>query len=171
MSKKNLDDVVNDIGEFIEYWGFRKIHGKVWAIIYLSQEPISTPEIVEKLEVSKALVSGAINELLKYDLIERVGQVKHGGITYISAQDLAEVVRNVIKNRELILLTRIEENLGSLGKLKVQEKRDLNLCSSKINDLKVLTANHKKIAKKIATLKITSLSDWITLVKKVTRFL
>ena len=25
-----------EIGNFIEYWGFKKIHGKVWALVFLA---------------------------------------------------------------------------------------------------------------------------------------
>lgn len=168
---EKLNQVVTDIGHFIEYWGFRKIHGKVWGLVYLSETPISTPDIVERLGVSKALVSGAINELLKYELIERVGQVKHGGITYRSSNDLAQVVKNVIRQRELVLLSKIEENLKDLSKLKVDEKKSLNISTKKTTDLRVLTTNHKKIAKKISSLKVKSLDDWIRYIKAVTRFL
>lgn len=171
MNNEKLDEVVTDIGHFIEYWGFRKIHGKVWGLIYLCEAPISTPDIVDRLGVSKTLVSGAINELLKYELIERVGQVKYGGITYRSTPDLAKVVRSVIRQRELVLLSRIESNLGVLTKLKSEEKRLLNISSKNVADLKVLTSNHKKVAKKVSSLKVKSLDDWIRYIKNVARFL
>lgn len=164
---KVLDDVINDIGLFIEYWGFRKIHGKIWAIVFLSDEPISTPEIVDKLGVSKALVSGAINELLKYKLIEKVGQVKHGGVTFQSADDIAEVVRNVIKNREQVLLSKVESNLVLLNKLNNQQKAELNVCPQKVSQLKTLTSSHLKIVKKISKLKVRTLKDWVNYIKKI----
>ena len=81
MNEKNhkKEELISNIGAFIEYWGFRNIHGRVWGTIYLSNKPMSTPEIVERLDVSKALISGAINELLDHGLIERVGQAKIWG--------------------------------------------------------------------------------------------
>lgn len=162
-----LDDVINDIGLFIEYWGFRKIHGKIWAIVFLSDEPISTPEIVERLGVSKALVSGAINELLKYKLIEKVGQVKHGGVTFQSADEIAQVVREVIKNREQVLLSKVESNLILLNKLNSDQKKSLNVCPQKITQLKTLTSSHLKIVKKISKLKVKTLKDWVNYIKKI----
>jgi DNA-binding transcriptional regulator GbsR (MarR family) len=172
MSMNNeLDLVVDNIGRFIEYWGFRKIHGKVWGLVYLCSEPISTPDIVSKLGVSKALVSGAINDLLKYKLIEKVGQVKHGGYTYVSTRDLAGVVREVIKNRELILLEEIENDLTVLGKLPKSDKDKLGVSHENIDLLKKLTKEHRKMASRLSKLKLNSLMDWHSFIKKVVKFL
>lgn len=168
--KDRFNALLNNIGSFIEYWGFRKIHGKIWAKIYLSKRPLSTPEIVHELGVSKALVSGALNELLEHKLIEKVGQVKYGGITYIACPNPAEVVLNIVRNRELILFEKIQDDLVYLNDMNSDHLRELNLNTDSIKDLKVLTTHHKKIAQKFCKKKIKSMEDWICFIKKVSRF-
>ena len=170
MQKEKINELINNIGSFIEYWGFRKIHGKVWAQIYLSERPLSTPEIVEGLEVSKALISGALNELVEHKLIERVGQVKYGGITYIACPNPAEVVRDVVKNRELVLFTKIQNDLSLIDQLSSKESRDLNINTESVKNLKTLTGHHKKIAQKLCKKNIKTMDDWIGFIKKVSRF-
>ena len=60
---RNLQQLSTRIGHFIRYWGFRKIHGEIWSIVYLAKVPLSGIEISRILKVSKALVSPALKEL------------------------------------------------------------------------------------------------------------
>jgi DNA-binding transcriptional regulator GbsR (MarR family) len=168
--ENKLEDVIDNIGSFIEYWGFRKIHGRIWAMIYISNTPLSTPEIVEKLAVSKALVSGAVNELLKHGLIEKVGQVKFGGITYRVTSSPAEVVRDVVRNRELVLFNKIESDLKELSQLSLKECSDLGVDKESLQNIKVLTGYHKKIAQSLCGKKIKTMEEWIGFIKKISRF-
>ena len=168
--KRKLNDLIDGVGSFIEYWGFRKIHGRIWSRVYVSDRPLSTPEIVSSLGVSKALVSGALNELLEHKLVVKVGQVKFGGITYIACPNPAEVVRDVVRNRELVLLEKIQSDLADLDKLNVQESKDLGINRESIKNLKVLTGYHKKIANKLCKKNIKTFEDWISFIKKVSRF-
>ena len=55
-SRHMLMNAANSVGKFIEHWGFRSIHGRIWTVVFLSPRPVSTLEIIEKLEVSKGLV-------------------------------------------------------------------------------------------------------------------
>ena len=170
INNNNLENIVDGIGSFIEYWGFRKIHGRIWGLLYLSTRPLSTPEVVQKLGVSKALASGAINELLDHNLIERVGQVKFGGITYEVTKSPAQVVREIIQQRELVLLDQIESHLSELDKMSLQEKEQLEINPESLKTLKFLTGIHKKIMHKICKKKIISMDDWIQFMKKISRF-
>lgn len=168
--QKKVNDLVDGIGSFIEYWGFRKIHGRVWGSIYLSNKPLSTPEIVSSLGVSKALISGALNELVEHGLIVREGQVKYGGVTYVACSNPAEVVRDVIRNRELVLFTKIQNDLQYIEKLKSDEMDELGVSKKSLNNLKLLTGYHKKIAQKLCKKKIKTIDEWISFIKNVSRF-
>ncbi len=169
-NKENVKKLVDGVGSFIEYWGFRKIHGRVWALIYIADKPLSTPEIVKELGVSKALISGAINELLEHSLINKVGQAKYGGLTYVSCPNPAEVVRDIIRKRELVLFESIQNNLIELDKLNLKESQSLCIKKDSIKKLKILTGYHKKIAQKLCKKNIKSMEDWISFIKKISRF-
>ena len=62
--------VCDAVGAFIEYWGFKAIHGRIWAVLALSTEPLNQVEVSEFLEVSRSLVSGAMAELVQHRLVE-----------------------------------------------------------------------------------------------------
>lgn len=170
-SSKELKDIANTIGNFIEFWGFKSIDGKVWSLIYLSLKPISTPEIVDKLGVSKGLVSIAINELIKYQLIKPCGKVEHGAITYTATANIAKTVQKIIKTREINRIVEAEKSLESLAKFSEKELININISTSKLETLIYLTKINKEILIKIVKKKITTVDDWINLLKKYKVFL
>lgn len=125
IKKQRLAD---SVGEFIKYWGFKEIHGRVWVHIYLSEKPITAKELTDKLGVTKGLISMTLSELIAYQVVEKVntGNAKSPG--YQSNTDLVEVICNVLRNRELKLTNKIQKNIQELSHeldgsdLEMQEK-------------------------------------------------
>src|SRR4051812_37820010 len=60
------------IGDVIEHWGFRKALGRVWTVLYLSNEPLPAMELAERLQMSSGAVSMATNELREWGVVQRV---------------------------------------------------------------------------------------------------
>ncbi len=102
-----LEDVVAQIGEFIEYWGFKNVHGRIWAHVYLAEVPLDAGDLVERLQISKALVSMSISDLMEYDVIQVAGKSARGTITYIANPNVTSVVIGVLRKRERRMLSRI----------------------------------------------------------------
>lgn len=166
-----VSKLAGSIGFFIEYWGFKSIHGRIWALIYLSERPISTPEIVNQLGVSKGLVSFAINDLLEYELIASAGKTTHGAVTYYSKEDVAGVVRKVLKEREMSHLYQAEANMKLLSTLKENELAELNISEKRLGELLKLTESTKDLLSKLVGKQINSVSEWTDFIKKGLRFL
>lgn len=102
-TKKHLADLSGAVGDFIRYWGFRRIHGEIWTQVYLSQDPLSGVDLTERLGVSKALVSPALKELLDYDLIlvkPENGKTKR----YYANPNVFEVIKQILQKREMVLI-------------------------------------------------------------------
>lgn len=105
----HLRALAASVGDFIRYWGFRRIHGQLWTQIYLSKTPLSGAELVRNLGVSKALVSPALSELLRYKLIqfqETDGRTKK----YSASPEVFEVIRNILKEREKRFIDNAQKN-------------------------------------------------------------
>jgi len=91
-------------GDFIAWWGFKSIHGRVWALLALSRKPLSQAEIGRTLGVSRALVSGAISELTDYGLVRANGD--HRLAPYEAVMDIWPVIADVMRRREWMLVER-----------------------------------------------------------------
>jgi DNA-binding transcriptional regulator GbsR (MarR family) len=90
------------VGEFIEYWGFKAIHGRIWAILALHAEPMSQVDIADFLGVSRSLVSGAMSELTDHGLVEAVGT--HRNAPYRAVFDIWPSIAGVLRSREWMLI-------------------------------------------------------------------
>ncbi len=102
-----LEEVVAQIGVFIEYWGFKNVHGRIWAHVYLAEAPLDAGDLIERLEISKALVSMSISDLMEYDVIQVAGKSARGTVTYVANPNVTSVVIGVLRKRERRMLSRI----------------------------------------------------------------
>lgn len=101
--REQLRDLAEAVGNFIRYWGFRRVHGQLWAVIFVSARSLNGTELAERLDVTKGLVSPALREL------EEVGLIYVSGgddktKTYSANPDVFAVIRKVIRSRERVLI-------------------------------------------------------------------
>src|SRR5687768_14009568 len=103
--------VCDAVGSFIEGWGFKSIHGRVWALLALSKQPVSRSEMAETLAVSRSLVSLAVAELTQYGLIRPTSDARNA--PYEASFDVWPTITDVIRNREWMLIERARVALES----------------------------------------------------------
>lgn len=109
-----LRRLAHSVGDFIRYWGFRRVHGAIWVQLYLSRSPMSCAELTRALGFSKALISPALNELVKYKLILEVPGPNDKVKLYSPAPKVHVVIQDVLKNREAKLLAKISDDYSAL---------------------------------------------------------
>src|SRR6185295_11178850 len=63
---------VDAVGNAIEFWGFKRNQGRVWALLYLRGTPMSAGQLEKELSLSKGAVSMLIRDLERWGVIERV---------------------------------------------------------------------------------------------------
>ncbi len=99
----DLCELSEKIGEFIRYWGFKKIHGKIWCLLFLSEEPLDASQLIERTGVSKALMSQSLHELLEYKVIVIIDENKKKK-RYVTNRNILSVITSVLRQREQVLL-------------------------------------------------------------------
>jgi DNA-binding transcriptional regulator GbsR (MarR family) len=103
-----ISPLAKRIGEFIEYWGYKRIHGEIWTHLYLSPHPLSAQDLILRLGVSKALVSLSIKDLLEHELIlQTPDSLNKKNKFYLANPDIFGVIRTVLKNREATLISNV----------------------------------------------------------------
>ena len=63
---------VDAVGNVIEFWGFKRNQGRVWAFLYLRGEAFSASAIEKQLELSKGGVSMLLRDLERWGVVRRV---------------------------------------------------------------------------------------------------
>lgn len=119
-----LEDLSLQVGEFMEYWGFKKVHGQIWCHLYLSENPLDASDLMNRLKISKALVSISLKELLKYEVIEEIGKGDRGTRCYRAKDDIMSPILETLRRREQRMISRA---MGSHGLLSRLDKNELKL--------------------------------------------
>lgn len=96
--------VCDSVGDFIEWWGFKNVHGRTWAYLALRREPVSQAELARVLGVSRALVNSAVHELMSHGLVEPVDDRRNA--PWRATMDVWPVIANVLRSREWMLIER-----------------------------------------------------------------
>ena len=96
------------VGAFIEYWGFKEVQGRMWCYLYLLEEPLSSLQLGQLLEISPALVTQSVQVLLEYRVIEKAEKGVNGVLRYRANPNVAEAISSVLSRRESVLLGKID---------------------------------------------------------------
>lgn len=103
--------VLESVGRVIEFWGFKRNHGRVWALLYLGDEPLSAADLEKRLGLSKGAVSIVIRELQSWAVVRRVPVPTRSGVAYVAERDLWLMITTVLGQRELRLVAQVREDL------------------------------------------------------------
>lgn len=118
-----LRNLSMSIGDFIRYWGFRRIHGAIWTQLFLSKTPLSCKDLTEQLDLSKALISPALNELCGFKLVKEVDSPNEKTKLYCASENINEVIQHILKSREAKMLKQITEDYSSFNSSTVKKQR------------------------------------------------
>src|SRR5215467_294282 len=47
-----IHEVADAVGALMEFWGFKRVMGRLWTVLYLSGEPLTAAELCERLAIS-----------------------------------------------------------------------------------------------------------------------
>lgn len=157
-----LKALAEAVGDFIRYWGFRRIHGQLWTQIYLSDKPLSGADLMRNLDVSKALVSPALSELQQFNLIECL-EVDGRTKTYKANPEVFKVIRSILKEREKKMIRDARERFEDLSRSLAREPESL-VNSDRMKALgEMISAADFAIDFIIQSSDAESLSSWVLL--------
>ncbi len=115
MAREALDTrvlaVCDAVGDFIHYWGFKRIQGRVWTLLALHRKPLVQVEVARRLNVSRSLVSETMAELARLGLVRPCGD--HRGAPWEAVFDVWPTVSDVLRSREWILLEEARSALDA----------------------------------------------------------
>ncbi len=119
---RSVHEACEAAGAFIEYWGFKSIHGKIWTYLALREAPVAQKELVEFFGVSRSLISGAVAELVDYDLVRATGD--HRNAPYEANLEIWAVVSGILRSREWMLVERARLAIeGAIGEIEFRSRR------------------------------------------------
>lgn len=113
--------VVNAVGQVIEFWGFKLNHGRMWALLYLRGTPLTAAQLQEKLGLSKGAVSMVTRDLEHWGIVRRVRVPGESASHFVAEVEFMKMIGRVLRDREMTLLTRVNEDLADAERMAKQE--------------------------------------------------
>lgn len=125
--KENEDEstwealVIDAVGNVIEFWGFKRNQGRVWALIFLRGTPLTAVEIQDALALSKGAVSMLTRELERWEVLRRVRLPTSSSWRFDVETDLKRMISNVLSEREAVFISRVRADLEEAEKRAQEE--------------------------------------------------
>ncbi|MDB4936840.1 MAG: transcriptional regulator, family [Labilithrix sp.] len=110
------------VGKLIEFWGFKRNMGRIWAVLYLSPDPLSAEDLRQSLKLSSGAVSMTVNELLRWGVVRKVWVQGERKDFYTAEVQLWRMISRVFNEREkseiVMAIEAFEEALAEVSKLR-----------------------------------------------------
>ncbi|MCP9235304.1 GbsR/MarR family transcriptional regulator [Lewinella sp. JB7] len=146
-------------------WGVTRTMAQIHALLLIANEPLSSDDIMEELQISRGNVNTTTRMLLEWGLAHKKlipGERKE---FFVAEKDMSKVVKNIIiarKKRELEPMLRLLDDLtGVKG-----EEAEAEEFRSVVRDLKLYS--HKADSALAALVKVDSnwfFSTFLTMIK------
>ncbi|MFO0672818.1 MAG: hypothetical protein U0235_24915 [Polyangiaceae bacterium] len=105
------------IGRLIEFWGFKRNMGRVWAVLYLSPEPLSAEDLRHALTLSSGAVSMTLSEPSRWGRAQGLGPRRAQGLLRGRGESLAH---------DLASSTSAKAEIGAAIEALAEALRDLD---------------------------------------------
>lgn len=93
--------VADAVGALMEAWGFRRNMGRMWAVLYLEDHPLTAADLGERLGLSTGAVSMLVNELIQWDIIKKTWVVGERREHFFAETSIWKMISRVFREREL----------------------------------------------------------------------
>jgi len=108
---QSLDLVADTIGQLMEFWGFKRVLGRLWAVLFLSEKPLNAQDLAERLGLSAGAVNMGLHDLLDWGAIHRVSLRDSRKDYYQAEGNIWKLISRVLSERELHRLQSAMENM------------------------------------------------------------
>ena len=93
-------EFINNLGRVAAFFGFQRLMGQLYAVLFLSPEPLTLDDMVKRLESSKGNVSINIRALERWGLVRQIYKWADRKNYYEAEVDIWKAVSGILQERE-----------------------------------------------------------------------
>ena len=108
--------VADAVGALMEAWGFRRNMGRMWAVLYLEDHPLTAADLGERLGLSTGAVSMLVNELVHWGIIKKTWVVGERREHFEAETSIWKMISRVFRERELRWIRTAHEAFAEAGR-------------------------------------------------------
>jgi DNA-binding transcriptional regulator GbsR (MarR family) len=94
------EDLIQELGRLSAFAGFNKAMGQIYALLYLSAEPVSLGEIAQHLGISKGNASLNVKAMERWGLIQPISKNGDRRDFYRAETDFWKIVQDILNERD-----------------------------------------------------------------------
>ncbi len=148
-----VSELIDQIGHLMKHWGFKKIHGEIWSCLFISDKSLNAAAIIERLGVSKSLVSMSLSDLTELSLVFQEGKSADGTLLYKANTNISEVIFNILRFRERKLFAKLSSSYSLVNTLPEGETKKWDLNMDRIKDFGKFLEEAESLLGKMVTKK------------------
>ena len=127
-----VHELAEQVGELVHSWGFKRIHGRLWTYLLLSDQPLDAADFVRLMGISKALVSITLRELTRLDVVRSEGKSARGTQLYKVNTNVQEVLTAILQRRERPVVSRVQHVFENLAALTSQKREEAGMSRERV---------------------------------------
>ena len=104
-----IHEVADAVGALMEFWGFKRVMGRLWTVLYLTGEPLGAAELCERLAISSGAASMTLADLERWGVVKRSRKPGDRREYFEAETDIWKMVSRVLRERELSQIDRAVE--------------------------------------------------------------
>jgi DNA-binding transcriptional regulator GbsR (MarR family) len=155
------------MGRLMEFWGFRRHMGRLWTILYLSPEPMTTTDLAETLQLSSSAVSLSLGELVHWGAVRKTWRPGKRKDFYQAESSVWKLLRRVYERRELNLIREAIEAFGDAqrsldearGHLNAEDRRRVDHMHKRLSRLSALSKAGERLVALLVAGRMINPSD------------
>ncbi|MCP3914230.1 MAG: hypothetical protein GY711_01605 [bacterium] len=93
---------------FFKTFGFKRIHGRVWGLLVLAGQPISSKEVSQDLGISSGAASTTLNELAEWGAINSCFDSTRRCHLHSPVGNTLSIVATVLRRREQVIFSQFK---------------------------------------------------------------
>jgi DNA-binding transcriptional regulator GbsR (MarR family) len=107
--RRLLHEAADAVGALMEFWGFKRVMGRVWALLYLREDALSAAELCDQLSISSGAASMALAELERWAVVRRIRKPGDRREYFEAETEIWKMISRVLRERELVQIERALE--------------------------------------------------------------
>ena len=155
------------MGRLMEFWGFRRHMGRLWTVLYLSPDPMTTAELSDTLKLSSSAVSLSLGELVRWGAVRKTWLPGERKDFYQAESSVWKLLRRVYERRELNLIREAIDAFGDAQRhldetrahLSVRDRRRVDFMRKRLSRLSALSKAGERLVRLLVAGRVLNPAD------------
>lgn len=113
--QRALDEFVLLWGEMASSWGINRTMAQIHALLYASETPLDTDEIMDRLQISRGNANMNLRALLDWNLIRKTHQLGSRKDYFVAEKDVWTITTTIIEERQKREIKPVQRALAGVA--------------------------------------------------------